>query len=175
MERGVAELQIILKVGAAGPMGLHVGVTSSTLRAKNKSSNVFMVELGYLIAVFAPDRACGGRCLVLEMEISAHEVRCLGHAAAGHGLVTGQGWFRHYQHRLGRTGVGVGEPVFRLLRRDDPSHSANRSVKVQVSRTPEVGSCQPRARTGNAGPTARGSVIGGTDLGQPSRLGIART
>ena len=91
---------------------------------------------------FAPDRACGGRCLVLEMEISAHVVRCPGHAAAGHGLVTGPGWFRHYQHRLGRTGVGVGEPVFRLLRRDDPSHNANRSMKVQVSRTPEEGSCQ---------------------------------
>ena len=79
------------------------------------------------------------------MEISAHVVRCPGHAAAGNGLVTGQRWFRHYQHRLGRTGVGVGEPVFRLLRRDDPSHSAKRSVKVQVSRTPEVGSCQPVA------------------------------
>ena len=78
----------------------------------------------------------------MEMEISAHEVRCPAHAAAGHGLVTGPGWFRHHQHRLGRTGVGVGEPVLRLLRRDDPSHRANRSVKVQVSRTPEEGSCQ---------------------------------
>ena len=94
---------------------------------------------GYL---FAPDRACGGRCLVLEMEISAHEVRCPGHAAAGHGLVTGPGWFRHYQHRLGQTGVGVGEPVLRLLRRDDPSHSAIGSVKFQVSRTPKQGLCQ---------------------------------
>ena len=81
----------------------------------------------------------------MEMEISAHMVRCPGHAAAGHGLVTGPGWFRHHQHRLGRTGVGVGEPVFRSLQRDDPSHSANWSVEVQVSRTPEVGSCQPVA------------------------------
>ena len=82
--------------------------------------------------------------MVLEMEISAHVVRCPGHAAAGHCLVTGPEWpgFRHHQHRLGRTGVEVGEPVFRLLQHDDPSHSANRSVKVQVSRTPEEGSCQ---------------------------------
>ena len=34
---------------------------------------------------------------------------------------SGQGWFRHHQHKLGQTGVGVGEPVLRLLRRDDPS------------------------------------------------------
>ena len=40
---------------------------------------------GGVAGLFAPDRACGGRCLVLEMEISAHEVRCPGHAAAGLG------------------------------------------------------------------------------------------
>ena len=34
---------------------------------------------------------------------------------------SGPGWFRHHQHKLGQTGVGVGEPVLRLLRRDDPS------------------------------------------------------
>ena len=84
--------------------------------------------------------------MVLEMDISAHEIRYPGHAAAGHGLVTGPGWFRHYQHRLGQTGVGVGGPVIRLLRRDDPSHSAIGSVKVQVSRTPEQGSCQSVSR-----------------------------
>ena len=75
----------------------------------------------WMTRIFAPDRACGGRCLVLEMEISAHVVRCPEHAAVGLGLVIGPGWFRHHQHKLGQTGVGVGEPVPRLLRRDDPS------------------------------------------------------
>ena len=92
---------------------------------------------------------------------------------------SGPGWFRHHQHKLGQTGVGVGEPVLRLLRRDDPSQLCD-----QVSKGPSQwdtrgglvpAGCPGDSRTGNAGPTARGSVIGGTDLGQPSRLGIART
>ena len=33
----------------------------------------------------------------------------------------GPGWFRHNQHNLGQTGVGVGEPILGLLRCDDPS------------------------------------------------------
>ena len=32
--------------------------------------------------------------------------------------------------------------------------------------------CPGDSRTWNAGPAARGSVIGGTDIGQPSRLGL---
>ena len=44
---------------------------------------------------------------------------------------SGPGWFRHYQRKLGQTGVGVGEPVLRLLRRDDPSQLCN-----QVSGVP---------------------------------------
>ena len=55
---------------------------------------------------------------------------------------TGPGLFRHHQHRLGQTGVGVGEPVLRLLRRDDPSQCAIESVEFQVSRTPDQGSRQ---------------------------------
>ena len=93
----------------------------------------------------------------------------------------GPGWFRHHQHRLGQIGVGVGEPVLRLLRRYDSSQCAIESVEFQVSRTPEVES-RARAsrflsdsRTGNTGPTARGSVTDGTELVQHSRLGIART
>ena len=37
------------------------------------------------------------------------------------GWSSGPGWFRHHQHKLGQLGVEVGEPVLRLLRRDDPS------------------------------------------------------
>ena len=54
----------------------------------------------------------------------------------------GPGWFRHHQHRLGQTGVGVEEPVLRPLWRDEPSQCAIMSVKFQVSRTPEQGSRQ---------------------------------
>ena len=39
----------------------------------------YILPLQFHRNIFAPDRACGGRCLVLEMEISAHVVRCPGH------------------------------------------------------------------------------------------------
>ena len=44
---------------------------------------------------------------------------------------SGPGLFRHHQHKLGQTGVGVGEPVLRRLRRDDPSQLCD-----QVSKGP---------------------------------------
>ena len=46
---------------------------------------------------------------------------------------SGLGWFQHHQHKLGQTGVGIDEPVLRLLRRDDPSQLCDRD---QVSEGP---------------------------------------
>ena len=81
--------------------------------------------------VFAPDRACGGRCLVLDMEISAHVVRCPGHAAVGLGLDIRAGMVSAPSAQTRTNVVGVGEPVLRLLRRDDPSQLCD-----QVSKGP---------------------------------------
>ena len=64
--------------------------------------------------MFARDKACGGRCLVLEAEISGYLVRCPEHAAAGRGLVTRAGMVSApsaQSHRLGQMRVGVEGPA----------------------------------------------------------------
>ena len=130
-------------------------------------------------SLFAPDRACGGRCLVLEMEISAHVVRCPGHAVVGLGLVIRAGMVSapSAQTRTNGSRGRRASPQAPTARRSEsivlPSQWSSKSVGHQS--TARASLLPSGSRTGNAGPTARGSVIGGTDLGQPSRLGIART
>ena len=129
--------------------------------------------------IFAPDRACGGRCLVLEMEILAHVVRCPRHAAVGLGLVIRAEMVSapSAQSRTNGSRGRRASPQAPTARRSEsivlPSQWSSKSVGHQS--TARASLLPSGSRTGNAGPTARGSVTCGTDLGQPSRLGIART
>ena len=59
---------------------------------------------------------------------------------------SGPEWFRHHQHKLGQTGVGVGKQSSGSYGATIRVNCATKSVEFQVSRTSEQGSCQSVAQ-----------------------------